>query len=496
MPASDVLCRLCDKSVPITGTRGVACFTRGIADDRVHLRYMYKSRRDDKCDLSIPLDDSSELSVLISKTIAEAKPIHHAATLRVGDYGEATGPCVLIPIIWRRQVADEADDPVERTIGVMLYWGIRSGVKMSDDDVRVAESLARQTSSLLVEERLAEVDDAAVALTTVPVALILLDSEDRIVLLNPMAEQVLDHTNGYDHHLSSIDRGEQLSSLVSSCRSGGLSSATFTTERGESLSATAQLAKDGECVVALSRVHLGNSAEQLVGQVSHELRTPLTSIQGYVQTAETLVEMGLQEGDREIVIEMLAGAASQCKRMTRLISETLNVSRIQAGREVEIRKVPIDLADVSREILAELSDTLSRHVMQVSIPEHCHMSADPDKLSSILDNLLRNAYKYSDPGTVIEFTVSGDADYVRVVVRDHGIGIPPEDVAKIGREPGFRTAPSQKQAGGIGLGMLYVRRVVEGHGGTLDIQSVLGEGSTFIVTMPRGEDDADGFILV
>ena len=487
-----VLNKLCQRASSIVRMRGTACFSLGIADDRLHLRSLYHhSCIDIPNGLFIPLDGSSEFSRAVMGAMATGAPASCDAAISLGPL-TVSGRSIIAPIIWRRTPIEDDEEPIQRPIGVVLFWDPIDGT-ITESDVVMAESFARQSSSILVEERLIEIDEATVAFTSVPVALVLLDSADQVLLINPMAERLLNDRLGTESVLSDVDRGCQLSSMVHRARiaTDGRSSSSFTGADGETFSATAQVARDGDCVLALSKIHLSSSAEQLVGQVAHELRTPLTVIQGNVQTADMILEGELAEGDIPLVREMLEVAISQCGRMARQISETLNVARIQAGRQVELNNSTFDLAEAARSLLAELSDYVANHTLNVDIPKACEVTGDRDKLISVMDNLLRNAIKYSPGGGVVGMRIARTAEGLVIVVTDHGIGIPPDAIERIGREPGFRTDESRGQADGIGLGMVYVRRVVGAHGGTMTITSDLGRGSEFSVSIPQGGDLAE-----
>ena len=483
-----VLQKLCQKASTIVGMRGVACFSLGVADDRLHLRSIFHLRCLDVPEgLSIPLDGSSDFSVAAAGAMTSGECLSCDTTVSLGPL-TVSGPSIMAPIVWTRAPIEEDEEPKQRPIGVMLFWGPRAG-QITETDLNMAANYAKQSSSLLVEERLIEVDGATLAFATVPVALILLDREDRILLVNPMAERVLNGELTPNADVCTIDRACQLGSMVHRARQSpeGASSSSFTAFTGETFSATAQVAKDGDCVISLAKIHVSNSAEQMIGQVAHELRTPLTVIQGNIQTLEIMAEVGFAGEDMPIVQEMIAGAISQCSRMTRMIAETLNVARIQAGKPVEIKRANFDLSEATKGLLRELGDYLSTHLLEFDIAPKLMVDADQDKMISVLDNLLKNAKKYSPEGSTISLRVTEHDGFLEISVTDQGIGVPADAIERIGREPGFRTDQSRMQADGIGLGMVYVRRVVEGHGGTLSITSELGKGSRFTATIPLGE---------
>lgn len=486
-----ILPKLCQKASLFVRTNGVACFSLGVADGRLHLRAMHRTDGPPLSEFWFSLDESSEFIDAVKACISTGQSVRIPVAMSVGPI-KSIQCSMVVPIVWRRPSVEDGDEPFEQTIGVMLFWDPRESSEISEDDKKLAEGLARQTASVLVSERLIEIEEASIAIASAAVAIVLLDRDDEIHLINPMAESILNGGPMVERKLAELDQAMQLSSLVNRARvsDGGHASASFTSKAGESYSASAQVARSGECVIVLSKVHMSSTAEQIVGQVAHELRTPLTIIQGYVMTVNALLDANGSDEDVAECKNMLEASELQCGRMARLLGDTLNVSRIQAGRQLEIHPLTCDVSEMIGLLLSEMDDALSRHDVHVSIPGECTAFVDCDKILSVVDNLLRNAIKYSDPGKGIWLTVE-KTDVLTICVRDEGIGIAPEDIDRIGREPGYRTETSKDQAAGIGLGLVYVRKAVEGHGGTLSISSELGKGSEFRVEIPLERDPID-----
>ncbi|MCK4323967.1 MAG: HAMP domain-containing histidine kinase [Armatimonadetes bacterium] len=393
---------------------------------------------------------------------------------------------MVVPVIWEREALEPEEEPVKHPLGILALWGKRGGPTFDEEDQQLAGTLAQQAAALLVEEHLEEFEDIQTAFATVPVGLMLINTEGSIVVANVAACQILQVNILQGKHLRQIDSRGQLQGLISELQPGAQSQATasFITPSGETYAASVQLAREGQSILAFTRSPFSTAAEELVGQVAHELRTPLTVIQGNLQTIQTIMDEGVTEEDLQIADEFIGTALIQSSRMFRLISETLNISRIHAGKEIELEVTEFDLIEALDQILIELDDKLAGHQLVRQAPEALTIEGDRDKVMSILDNYLKNSAKYANPGTTITVSIKKQDGEVAIEVRDAGIGISPEDIERIGHEPGFRTSASKDQAGGIGLGMVYVRRVTEAHDGRVEIQSELGEGSVFRSVLP------------
>jgi signal transduction histidine kinase len=180
---------------------------------------------------------------------------------------------------------------------------------------------------------------------------------------------------------------------------------------------------------------------------------------------------------------MLATVNMDADRVTRLIRELLDVSRIDAGR-LELRRMEFDLAAMAEGIVARFDLQHDGHTFDITFPDDFPaVYADPDKIEQVLTNLVENAVKYSDGG---EISVTGQMTdtEVEVAVRDQGVGIPADQLplifTKFYRRAGH-AAPS-----GTGLGLFIARGLVEAHGGRIWADSAAGQGTTLRFRLPRG----------
>jgi len=491
--ASAILDRFCQKVSQIIQSEGTACFTLGAADNRLYLQSFVdlSARAALQPGPQLDIDNNTQLTRAVVDSIESERCIILDEPIHLSDM-ELGGPVMVVPVIWEREALEPEEEPVKHPLGILALWGKRGGPAFDDEDQQLAGTLAQQAAALLVEEHLEEFEDIQTTFATVPVGLMLIDSNESIIVANAAACEVLQVSALQGKYLRQVDSRGQLQELISQLQPGTQSQATgsFVTPLGETYAASVQLTQQGQAIVAFTRSPFSTAAEELVGQVAHELRTPLTVIQGNLQTIEAIMGEEVTKEDLQVAGEFIGTALIQSSRMFRLISETLNISRIHAGKEIELDITEFDLIEALDQILIELADKLAGHQLVRQTPAILAMQGDRDKVISILDNYLKNAAKYSNPGTTITVSIDDRDGEVAMEVRDEGIGIPPEDIKRIGKEPGFRTSASKDQAGGIGLGMVYVRRVTEAHGGRVEIESKPGEGSVFRSILPRCQPDS------
>lgn len=210
--------------------------------------------------------------------------------------------------------------------------------------------------------------------------------------------------------------------------------------------------------------------------VSHELRTPLTAIQLHLQ-------MLLKQGDPSGV---LTRVSRSFKRLTQLIETILEYTRVESHRLVA-RREDFDVGELARETVEELLPHAQQKLLRLELlpvpPEFPPLHSDPRLIRLVLINLVMNAVKYTEEGTV-QVAVSHTAGEHRLSVKDTGPGIAPELQARI-FEPFEQAEPiAKKHTPGVGLGLALVRQLVAILGGRVELQSAVGQGSTFTVVLP------------
>lgn len=223
---------------------------------------------------------------------------------------------------------------------------------------------------------------------------------------------------------------------------------------------------------------------QFLGMAAHDLRNPLGAITGY---SELLLEDAGPHLTAEQV-EFVNQITSLSAFMLHLVNDLLDVSKIEAGK-LNLETEEVDLIDLVRRNLKLNTYLAQRKRIQLVLNagnEPLILSVDPGKIEQVLSNLVTNAIKFSEPGTTVEVRINRVDNEARLSVRDQGPGIPAPDLKNLFRP--FQTT-SVKSTGGepsTGLGLVIVRKIVEGHRGRIWVESVVGAGSTFHVALPIG----------
>ena len=255
--------------------------------------------------------------------------------------------------------------------------------------------------------------------------------------------------------------------------------------QGRELLVTAAYVRDDDhvlqrLVVALrdnrARERIDRSRADLVSTVAHELRSPLTSVKGFTATLLAKWER-FNDEQKKVMLETVNADAD---RVTRLLTELLDVSRIDAGR-LEMRKQVIDLPASARRAVAgrvAAGEPEQRFVLHLDgeLPE---MWADPDKVDQVFANLVENALRHG-AGTVT-VRITPFADGAEVLVEDEGDGIPPDAAARV-----FTRFWRGNRARGTGLGLYIVKGLVEAHGGSVDVGRADSGGARFRFVLPAG----------
>jgi signal transduction histidine kinase len=274
-----------------------------------------------------------------------------------------------------------------------------------------------------------------------------------------------------------------LTSLARRFGKGELS-ARFRSRRRDEIGALGRAFDDmADRIAALRR-----SEKELLANVSHELRTPLARI----RLALELVT----DGDRDKASSYLTDIGEDLAELEHLLDDVLSAARLDLARDSAGNALPpLHFESVSARTLVEGAANRFRvrypeRALTCQIPENLPtLEADP-VLRRVFDNLLDNARKFSQAPVRLSVHASDDGARLVVEVVDHGIGISVADQSRI-FEPFFRSDPSRTRAtGGVGLGLLVVRRIVEAHHGTVEVESELGSGSRFSVTLPLSQPDA------
>jgi signal transduction histidine kinase len=219
-----------------------------------------------------------------------------------------------------------------------------------------------------------------------------------------------------------------------------------------------------------------------LGAAAHDLRSPLTVIQGFANVMRSDPNL---TPDQAELLDYMVGEADH---MTEILGDLLDVAAIEAGAiELQVAEQSIgelldDRARAHRILASPKGQTLS-----ADIPEDLPtVSFDRRRIGQVLDNLLSNGVKYTQPGGTLRMRARSSAKWVTVEVMDNGQGIPAAELPKVFEEFAKTSARPTAGESSTGLGLAIARRLIEAHGGTISVTSTEGEGTTFRFTLPVG----------
>jgi signal transduction histidine kinase len=234
--------------------------------------------------------------------------------------------------------------------------------------------------------------------------------------------------------------------------------------------------------IALARAKIAfeqaaHKREQMVQDVAHDLRTPLTSIKGAAQNLLDGMAGPLSDSAREYV-EIVQ---EQAEHLQGIVTWLVDAIRISVD-PVELRTTPVDIAELARRVVRGLSPIADERQIELTVnADPAEALVDAGKLLLVLENLVGNALKFTEPGGAVSVRVLASTATVRIEVADTGSGLSPEESERVFD----RYYRSGHPSGGSGLGLSISRELVRLHDGDITVESRKGEGSTFIVTLPR-----------
>ena len=224
---------------------------------------------------------------------------------------------------------------------------------------------------------------------------------------------------------------------------------------------------------------LQQKREVLLHTVTHDLRIPLTVIQGYAQLLSDMLSAGSADGRAlQFCAELLKGT----QRINRMTEDLVDIARVEGGG-LKVEKTDLELDAFIRQTVARAEGALEMGRLKVDIPEGLPpVPADPDRLERILLNLLSNALKFSSLETPVRLEACRKDDGIQISVIDRGKGISPGDQPRIFDR--FYLVKGDRRTDSVGLGLYITRKLVEAHGGHIQLSSAPGQGSTFSFTLP------------
>ncbi|MCX8052797.1 MAG: ATP-binding protein [Armatimonadetes bacterium] len=415
---------------------------------------------------------------------------------------------ICAPLIVEKRDPDTNEVIERKAIGVIHVFNQRLGRAFDQEDVRILTQFARQQAAVIAAAQMyrafvKEKEELEHVIESVYAGIIMVHNDGRLMQINPSARSMLGLdpnakiTGDYREIIPneavksvltrSLDEAVELAEEIS------LPDLNAEEEGAERIYQvqTAMVRGDDQSTIGVVAIFNDiteiRSIERMktafVSTVSHELRTPLTSIKGFIST---LLQDTEGFYDKETVREFYTIIDQECDRLTRLISDLLNVSRIEAGRALDLNPQPVNLPDLIEKVVAAQKSYTNRHEFKIELdPNLPVIVADTDKVDQILTNLTNNAVKYSPDGGTI--TVAGKPldGKVQLMVADEGIGIPKEHLNKIFDRFHRVDNRDTRKVGGTGIGLYLVKHLVEAHGGRIWVESEVGKGSKFIFELPK-----------
>jgi two-component system phosphate regulon sensor histidine kinase PhoR len=381
-----------------------------------------------------------------------------------------------------KELSEFVEDLAWGNLGRRLY------LKGNDRYARLMKTLSSIAEQL--QDRTREADELRYRLATVlrkiPDGLALLDDKDRVKLVNPVFEGLfkMEESELVGKELGFVVDVPELVPLIRGAKeSGQRRTGEFVDESGRHLHTMVMPFSEAKgwyagSVIIFRDVTAEKRTDQVrkdfVANVSHELKTPITAVRGFT---ETLLDGALE--NREDAVRFLKTMKLHSERMERLIQDLITLSRIEFGA-MPFDKKPVQLGPLVAEVLKVFEGRAAEKgvALRKEIEEGCSLpEADPARLEQILLNLLDNALKYTDEGSVNVRAARDSEGGCTLSVEDTGIGIPRKYIPRLG-ERFFRVDPSRsRELGGTGLGLAIVKHLVKAHGWRMEIQSEVGRGT-------------------
>lgn len=365
------------------------------------------------------------------------------------------------------------------------------------DLARSINYMARQLKNN-IDDVISEKNRIQAILSSMADGVIAMDNWGRVILINPVVEDLFGITLAASRgkNILRVIRNYELEKLLNQALETGRSVQKqlqiLTPEPRVFRVHVTPLQNSGVDrggVVALlrditERKRLEEMRSEFVANVSHELRTPLTSIRGF---AETLLDGALE--DPKVARQFLEIINTETERLSRLIDELLNLSKIEDRKSVPNRQ-PLEIEELIEQVVAILQPRSQEKniTIKVDLPENLPVvQGDSDMLSQVLINLIDNAVSYTQPGGEIRIGAAAGQDELKVDVQDNGIGIPPESLSRV-FERFYRVDKARsREQGGTGLGLSIVKHIIDAHRGSVQVESKVGKGSTFSFVLPLTE---------
>lgn len=407
----------------------------------------------------------------------------------------------------------------EKLIGVMQVINAKEKTAFEPPDVELLQALANQAAVAIenarlyeeLKQRLEEVERLrnylSHVLKSTREAILVLDSEKRVTTWDPQAKIWFGV-----HEEEAVGRPlfEVLpAQLQKACRKAlklseeeiwitddewsyqhngrplplGVTTSPLTDDKGNKQGVIFAVRDLTETKKLVNLEEINKQKSEFISVVAHELKTPLTSIQGFASTLKESADF-LQPEQKD---RLLATIVREAERLNRLIEQLLNVSRIEAGKALQMNWTEVDVVSLLAHCF-EIQKSYTRvHNLVDAFSRRAGIKivADQDKLQQCVLNLLSNAVKYAPDGGDVTLTLTPDDQGITISVEDQGVGIPKDLQPKLFGRFSRIERESIKGIKGTGIGLNLVKHLVELHGGKIWVQSEEGEGSTFFIWVPK-----------
>jgi two-component system, OmpR family, phosphate regulon sensor histidine kinase PhoR len=405
---------------------------------------------------------------------------------------------VLLVICWRQQRRSRAAhsrtlDWLDRLLSDTASSDMTADASPSLSDVAARVEKLRLRTLQLRKEQSAEATNLQTILATMAEGVMVVDRHHTIRLANPSLTQILS--------LAADPVGQTVLAALRDIHFHEIVTATFSTGQPQTLDVSLDAGKpsrhlslvatplrvSGEpgVLVIFHDVTRLKQLEQVrrafVANVSHELRTPLAIFQGYLETILDNPEMPRPE-----LVELLQILKRHSTRLNALVEDLLVLARLESRSE-RLSFEPIVPSELLRDAVTDWRLEAKKRNIKLAAacsPETPEFEADSLRIEQVLNNLLDNALKHSDPGDVVTVRACSRDDTVELVVEDTGRGIPPQDLPHIFERFYRADKARQREHGGTGLGLSIVKHIVQLHGGTVHAESTYGRGTRIILHLP------------
>lgn len=344
---------------------------------------------------------------------------------------------------------------------------------------------------LTVEANEREKSKLAAILASLPDGVVMADSKRNVLMSNPAAERLFNFKSAavsgrpliealQDHEIENL--------AIKSLKTNEQQTGQLDTAGGRFLRVVAIPVNTDSSPAILVLLQdltelrsLQTMRRELIGNISHDLRTPLAGIKVMVETLK-----GSAMEDKEAASDFLARIEGEVDRLSQMISEITQLSRIESG-EGNFQMAPADLNAVVKDVIAEMEPLAGKQrvTLTANLEDNLpYITIDKERIQQTLINLAHNAIKFNNPGGEVIISTASEAGWIIVKVMDNGIGIYPDDLAHVFER--FYKADKSRSKGGSGLGLAIAKHTVQAHGGTISADSQAGKGSIFTFKLPAG----------